>query len=146
MPSIGVDDIGCTECFPIHARHKQQVLDIACMRAPAQVTRNCEPQWTARLSAYRPNVNVQAAVQQAAEHERRRERILRACSKCPLAGAEFHVVRSLIGGQRKCPGDISRTVANQKEQFAFQLLHDGLHLRYGQPHMGRDFDDGYRPP
>ncbi len=140
MPSIGVDDIGRTECFPIHARHKQQVLDFACLRTPAQVARNCEPQWTARSN--RPNVNVQAASQQAAEHERRGECIFRACCEYTLAAAEFHVVRSLIGSQRKCPGDVSRTVANQKEQFAFQLLHDGLHLRYGQPHLGRDLDDG----
>src|SRR5216684_3058160 len=100
------------------------MLGIAGMRAPAQVTRNGEPQRTTRLSANRSNVNVQPATQQAAEHERRGESIFRACSKCMLACTECHVVRSPIGGQWKRPGDIPGTVANQKKQVAFQLLND----------------------
>src|SRR5260221_13633552 len=101
MPSISVDNIGRTEGLPVHARHKKQMLGIAGMRAPAQVTRNCESQRTTRLSANRSNVNAQPATQQAAEHERRGECIFGACSKSMLACAERYVVRSPIGGQRK---------------------------------------------
>ena len=124
MPSIGVDNIGRTECLPVHVGHEKQMLGIACMRAPAQVVRNSEPKRATRLSTNRSNVNVQPATQQAAEHERRGECIFRACSKCMLACTEFHAVRSPIGGQRKRPGDISGTIANQKKQLVFQLLND----------------------
>src|SRR5258708_9084752 len=112
MPSIGVDNIGRTEWLGVHAGHEKQMLSIAGMRVPEQVARNSESKRATRLSANRLNVNVHPATQQPAEHERRGESIFRACSKCMLACAELHVVRRLIAGQRKCPGDFPGTVAN----------------------------------
>src|SRR5262249_23385153 len=101
--------------------------------APGQIAGDCETYGPSGLRADGPDIGSEPAMEQSAEDKRGREGILAARGKDALARTEAEIVRRSLGGDRKSPGDVAGSIADQEEEIALQLFSDGFNARQRQP-------------
>ena len=59
-------------------------------------------------------------------HEGRSEGILRSSTVGTFSCAELQAMRRGLGGDRKCPADLSCLIPNQEKEMAFEVFHNRM--------------------
>ncbi len=131
-----MDDVRAFESLPIDIGFEEQRVRVFFpdLRIQFAVDRNVER--LAAVSALGFEFNGKLLSSEAPLHEGRSERILRSSTVGALSGTELQAMRRGLAGDWKCPTDFSSVIANQEEEVAFEIFHNGMNPCGGQAERG----------